>query len=394
MTTTKRRRTKGEGSITKMANSKYRVRLDCGYVDGKRKQLSGTADSLAEARVLLRGFMKLREEADVAVSMNMTFEALAKNFLEYKRTRDVIRGTSLYAYEKIINNAIKSFGTKTLSKITTKDIDEHILKLRRQELKESTIRTHLTVLGIVFHYAIKALKILAVSPLEGHLYVDTHYHKSEMEILSESEFEALRCVLKRYYDESLMCLDRKPSATALLYIAFMIAYETGMRKGEILGLRWSRINFSEHTILVDNQRVHIKKRGTIDSVPKTLSSKRTIIISEGLIEILTKHKASFQFSEQDDYVFSKDFNGTRVLEASSLRIPFNQCLKEAGITRRFTFHMIRHTNATRLIELSGNDYKTVSERLGHSSVTITFNVYAHTIKKQHQLAANLMDCTK
>lgn len=394
MTTTKRRRTKGEGSITKMANSKYRVRLDCGYVDGKRKQLSGTADSLAEARVLLRGFMKLREEADVAVSMNMTFEALAKNFMEYKRTRAAIRETSLYHYEKALKKAIKDFGNKMLSKISTKDIDKHILNLRQKNLKDSSIKTHLTILGIVFHYAISTLKIITVNPLEGHLYVDTHYHKSEMEILSESEFEALRDVLKRYYDESLTYLDRKPSATALLYIAFMIAYETGMRKGEILGLRWSRINFSEHTILVDNQRVYTKRKGTIDSEPKTLSSKRTIIISEGLIEILTKHKASFQFSEQDDYVFSKDSNGTRVLEAASFQKPFKQCLKEAGITRRFTFHMIRHTNATRLIELSGNDYKTVSERLGHSSVTITFNVYAHTIKKQHQLAANLMDCTK
>ena len=117
-------------------------------------------------------------------------------------------------------------------------------------------------------------------------------------------------------------------------------------------------------------------------------------MSDGLIEILTKHKETFQLSEQDDYVFSKDFNGTKVLLAESLRSSFKRFLSKAGITRHFTFHMLRHTNATRLIELTGNDYKTVSERLGHASVSVTFNVYAHAIKKQHQLAANLMDCTK
>ena len=72
---------------------------------------------------------------------------------------------------------------------------------------------------------------------------------------------------------------------------------------------------------------------------------------------------------------------------------FNQVLLEVGITRKFTFHMIRHTNATRLIEKSGNNYKLVSERLGHASVSTTFDFYAHVIKKQHQLAAELMDST-
>lgn len=392
--TTKRRRTKGEGSITKMTNNKYRVRLDCGYVDGKRKQLSGTADSLTEARVLLRGFMKLRDEADVAVSMNMTFEALAKNFMEYKRTHTNVKESTLYHYKGYLNTILPYFASKTISKITTKDVDAFILALRDKHKAERTIRTYLTTLHLVFKYAITPLKILAKNPTEGCLWVASKFPKSDIEILSEAEFEALRGILKETYENRLVEKPRnKPSNPALLYIAFMIAYETGMRMGEILGLRWSRIDFINHTIHVDNQRV-ILANGIVDSTPKTASSNRLIVISEGLIEILTKHKASFQFSKEDDYVFSKDFNGTKILAGAVLRECFQKYLLKAGITRHFTFHSLRHTNATRLIELSGNDYKTVSERLGHASVSITFDVYAHTIKKQHQLAANLMDCTK
>lgn len=391
---TKRRRTKGEGSITKLDNNKYRIRLDCGYVNGKRKQLSGTADSLTEARVLLRGFMKLRDEADVAVSMNMTFEALIKHFIEYKKTRTRIKETTLYHYTSNLNSLQESFKDKIISKITTKDVDEYITKLRNEGKKESTVRLRLTVLGLVFNYAIKNLKVLPRSPLEGCLYVEGTSLKKDIEILSESEFEALRGVLKEVYHTYIeKHPQRKPDNSALCYIAFLLAYELGLREGEVLGLRWSRVDFKNHLVHIDNQRIKIG--ATIkDGSPKSKASDRVIVVSDGLIEILTKHKETFQLSEQDDYVFSKDFNGTKVLLAESLRSSFKRFLLKAGITRHFTFHMLRHTNATRLIELTGNDYKTVSERLGHASVSVTFNVYAHAIKKQHQLAANLMDCTK
>lgn len=391
---TKRRRTKGEGSITKMTNNKYRVRLDCGYINGKRKQLSGTADSLTEARVLLRGFMKLREEADVAVSMNMTFEALAKNFLEHRRTRTNVKDTTLFHYKHNINTMLPFLGSKSLSKITTKDVDAYITALRNEGKKERTIKGYVRNMATIFNYAIKVLRIIAVNPVAGSLYIDSSKRKLEMDILSESEFTLLRDVLKKEYEDYLTTHpNRKPNATSMLYIAFLLAYELGMREGEILGLRWSRIDFQKHTVYVDNQRVHTDD-GDFDAPPKSRSSIRLLVVSEGLIKILAKHKSTYQLSEKDDYVFSKDFNGTIIFRARALLRTFQNWLVKVGITRHFTFHMLRHTNATRLIELTGNDYKTVSERLGHSSVSITFDVYAHTIKKQHQLAANLMDCTK
>lgn len=392
--TTKRRRTKGEGSITKMANGKYRVRLDCGYVDGKRKQLSGTADSLAEARVLLRGFMKLREEADVAVSMNMTFEALTKSFLEHRRTRTNMKETTLFHYKHNINTMLPFIGSKSLSKITTKDVDAYITALRNAGKKELTIKSYVRIMATIFNYAIKVLRIIAVNPVAGSLYIDSSKRKLDMDILSETEFTILRDVLKKEYEAyPTTHPNRKPNATSMLYIAFLLAYELGMREGEILGLRWSRIDFQKHTVYVDNQRVYTDE-GDFDAPPKSRSSIRLLVVSEGLIKILAKHKATYQFSDKDDYVFSKDFNGTVIFKARTLLRTFQNWLVKVGITRHFTFHMLRHTNATRLIELTGNDYKTVSERLGHSSVSITFDVYAHTIKKQHQLAANLMDCTK
>lgn len=392
--TTKRRRTKGEGSITKMANGKYRVRLDCGYVDGKRKQLSGTADSLAEARVLLRGFMKLREEADVAVSMNMTFEALTKNFLEHRRTRTNVKDTTLFHYKHNVNTMLPFIGSKSLSKITTKDVDAYITALRNEGKKERTIKGYVRNMATIFNYAIKVLRIIAVNPVAGSLYIDSSKRKLDMDILSESEFTLLRDALKEEYEDyHTTHPNRKPNAPSMLYIAFLLAYELGMREGEILGLRWSRIDFQKHTVYVDNQRVHTDE-GDFDAPPKSRSSIRLLVVSEGLIKILAKHKATYQLSDKDDYVFSKDFNGTVIFKARTLLRTFQNWLVKVGITRHFTFHMLRHTNATRLIELTGNDYKTVSERLGHSSVSITFDVYAHTIKKQHQLAANLMDCTK
>ena len=214
--------------------------------------------------------------------------------------------------------------------------------------------------------------------------------KLDVEILSEEEHKKLRTYLSKHYNDEVMDGRLYPSSLGYTYLSYMLAYELGLREGEVLGLRWSRINFEQHTIIIDNQRIRLPKQGTFDAEPKTESSQRILVVSDGLIKILTEHRINYPF--KDDYVFSKGHN--KVLSTSSIMSGFKKALQKVGITRHFTFHMIRHTNATRLIEKSGNDYKTVSERLGHSSVSITFDVYAHAIKKQHQLAAQLMDCTK
>ena len=387
---TTRRRPKGEGSITKTNNGKYRVRLDCGYFEGKRKQISATCATSAEARKKLREFEKLRAGVNLAVSMEMLLLELSNHYLHAKHHRKEIKESTLAYYRQIVKTLPEWLLLKTLNKINTPLIDKYILSLQEQGFKPRTVRARVMYLSSLFNYAIRTLKITTNNPVSGSIKIDVPDTKLNIEILSEAEHRLLRSILSEHYEKWASSGSKKPTTEALMYLAYMMAYELGIREGEVLGLKWSKINFDERTIIIDNQRHRIPKFGIVDTEPKTKSSIRLLVVSDGLIKILTRHKSLFNVN---DYVFSKDFNG-KVWSNNSLMAVFKKILKEAGITRRFTFHMIRHTNATRLIEKSGNDYKTVSERLGHSSVSMTFNIYAHAIKKQHQLAATLMDCTQ
>ncbi|MDO4921776.1 MAG: tyrosine-type recombinase/integrase [Phascolarctobacterium sp.] len=391
---TTRRRTKGEGSITKTTSGKYRVRLDCGYTDGKRKQMTATCATLSEARIKLRYFEEINSTTNVAASMNMTVQQLFQAYIDYKRKRDDVKETTIYNYEcrlKFLPDYIKEC---TLNKINTTLIDKYIDDLKVKGLKETTIKTNITILGCIFNYAVQILRIIPSSPIRGCKKVMKVKIKPNIEILSEDEHKNIRAYLEKCYKERVNSKFIKPDSKTFLYIAYMLAYELGLREGEILGLRYSRINLNDKTIVIDNQLVRIGSKGSFNSTPKSAASIRLLVISDGLTNILREYKERFQYNESDDYLFSKDINGQNMLTNSTLLAIFKKTLKMVGITRHFTFHMIRHTNATRLIEKTNNDYKTVSERLGHSSVAITFNVYAHIIKKQHQLAATLMDCTK
>lgn len=385
-----KRRTKGEGSITKTTSGTYRVRIDCGYIGGKRKQLSATCATLVEARAKLRELEKLVEEINVPVSTQMTFKQLCDKYVEYKTVRGDVKPTTIMSYNNIIRATPDTLMSLPLIKVTTTKINDVITYYRREGYKESSITIKLVFYKSVFNYAIKHLKLVSSSPLDDCIKTAKVKTKADVEILSEEEHMSLRTYLSNHYHNELGDPKGHPDSIGYTYIAYMLAYELGLREGEVLGLRWSRINFNQNTIMIDNQRIRLPKQGSLDSTPKTESSIRLLVVSPGLIKILAEHRANYPF--KDDYVFSKGHN--KVLSNTSLISGFQRALAKVGITRHFTFHMVRHTNATRLIELSGNDYKTVSERLGHSSVSTTFDIYAHTIKKQHQLAAQLMDCTK
>ena len=385
-----KRRTKGEGSITKTTSGTYRVRIDCGYIGGKRKQLSATCTTLVEARAKLREFEKLREEINIPVSTQMTFKQLFDKYIEYKTQRGDVKPTTLNQYNNNLRATPDILMNLPLIKITPTVMMDVINTFKSRGNKESTINTKLLFYKGVFKFAIKKLKLLQTSPLDDVSINNKKVLKLDVEILSEQEHKDLRTYLAKQYQDEVKEGRLYPSALGFTYLSYMLAYELGLREAEVVGLKWSRINFDQNTIIIDNQRIRLPKQGTFDATPKTVSSQRILVVSKGLIKILAEHRINYPF--KDDYVFSKGHN--KVLSISSIIGGFQKALAKVGITRHFTFHMIRHTNATRLIELSGNDYKTVSERLGHSSVSVTFDVYAHAIKKQHQLAAQLMDCTK
>ncbi len=161
----------------------------------------------------------------------------------------------------------------------------------------------------------------------------------------------------------------------------IIALYTGLRIGELLALTWDDIDFKQHTIRVNKTLSPIKlmEEEKFITSPKTISAIRIIPFTKNLVPYLKKLK-----TQDSDYVLSSRRKGPIMI--SSYQFTFKTLLERTHLEHR-GFHALRHTFATRALEL-GADLKTLSEILGHSNPTITLNRYVHSTEKQRKMLVN------
>lgn len=168
-------------------------------------------------------------------------------------------------------------------------------------------------------------------------------------------------------------------------IAIIIALETGFRKGEIFGLKWSDIDFDKKTISINRTCITSNHGAAIREDTKTKYSRRTIDITDGLVQKLISFRhwqstyisAASLTNSYDGFIVTSE-TGTVKDPNSYTNIVFKRILKRAGLSHDIRFHDLRHTHATQLLQ-AGVDIKSVSHRLGHSSIRITLDTYAHVI---------------
>ncbi len=165
------------------------------------------------------------------------------------------------------------------------------------------------------------------------------------------------------------CLHSKPN-----YIGVVICLYTGIRLGELLALTWNDVDFEKKLLIINKTVYTISKNGKnvayIDK-PKTKHSNRIIPLPKQLIDILKKiKKKSNAF-----YILSTKNKG--IISNRSYQKTFQSILKKCNISPK-SFHCLRHTFATRALEL-GIDIKTLSEILGHKNSMVTLNRYAHSL---------------
>ncbi|WP_339063632.1 tyrosine-type recombinase/integrase [Tepidibacillus marianensis] len=190
--------------------------------------------------------------------------------------------------------------------------------------------------------------------------------------------------------EEVSKLIEAAKGSPLFPIIFTAIY-TGMRRGEILALRWKDININNKMISVRQTLQAVKGKGLIFKEPKS-GKERTVSIPDSLIEQLKKQKIKQrenklllgQIYSDQDLVFAQK-NGSP-FQPSEVTRGFNKIIKESGITK-VRFHDLRHTHATLLLE-EGIHPKIVSERLGHSSINITLDTYSHVLPNIQEEAAN------
>jgi len=175
---------------------------------------------------------------------------------------------------------------------------------------------------------------------------------------------------------------------------FSLLISSGMRPGEALGLKWQDIDFAKG-------RVHVRraltktKEGWQLTEPKTPKSRRTIPLPAGVMQDLKEHKkeqAAEKLRNRDyqdyDLVFASE-KGTPLDLHNIVRRHFKPLLKDAGLPD-INIYALRHTCATLLL-MAGENPKVVSERLGHSSVTMTLDTYSHVLPDMQEEATKKLE---
>lgn len=179
-----------------------------------------------------------------------------------------------------------------------------------------------------------------------------------------------------------------------IYIPVIIAIYTGMRRGEVLGLNWQNVNFDKKYIRVV-QELSCTKQGLKILPPKTNKSIRNIAIPDTLVKILKKHKAE---QMKNKLILGEEYQNTdmvctypngKLFYPKRFSAKFNELLNKNGLPV-IRFHDLRHSHASLLVKL-GVQPKVISERLGHSNIGITMDLYSHLYEEADREVADMFE---
>ncbi|MHB9132914.1 MAG: tyrosine-type recombinase/integrase [Armatimonadota bacterium] len=168
-------------------------------------------------------------------------------------------------------------------------------------------------------------------------------------------------------------------------IPLLIAIGTGMRRGEILALQWQDFNPAQRLLVVRRALSHITTGNVVVKGTKT-DKARVVALNDSLVRELDRHRQATAYAKPTDWICTHA-DGTHLIPHAFTNYA-KRLISSVGLD--ITLHGLRHTHATSLLA-SGVPVKVISERLGHSSVIITQDIYAHVLPTMQRQAADVME---
>ena len=372
-----KRRANGEGNIRKRSDGRWEGRYTAG-----RDPATGKA---IYKNVLAKTQKECKEKLKRAIEKNAKVDTIRAEQYTVGQWMDVwfencakikVRPSSHKTYRGYIDNHIKpNIGKIPLSKLSSLDLQKLYKKLlsggrveriesknQPKGLSPKTVRNINQVISSAMDFAIDQ-KLIATNPTDGCALPKLEHR--EMKTLPT---EQLTSFLR----------EAKESGVFELYY---IELATGLRRGELLGLKWEDIDLERGTIQVRRQIARID--GEIVEAPlKTKNSYRVLSIGADAVEILKEQRKR----THSEYVFPSPTGGP--MSPDSVLHMLHRVLKRAGLPK-IRFHDMRHTFATVALQ-NGVDIKTVSGMLGHYSAGFTLDTYAHVTTQAQRQAADTM----
>ena len=373
------KRGNGEGSIYyRNADRKWVGSITLS--SGKRKVFYGKTRK--EVQEKLKIVLHDQQQGTLVSSAPQTVDQFLTDWLENTHRRRIRPRTYERYREAVYLHIIPSLGHIQLQKLTAQQVQSFYTKKADEGLAPATIIYYHSVLHNALDTAVKWGVIFRnvcdlVAPPRKQQY--------EIQPLTMEQMQQLLATVRGHKWEAL----------------FTLALATGMRRGELLGLKWQDINFEAGLLQVRRvlsrvptnmpEREHVY----VEAEPKTQKSRRSVMIAPFAFEALKKHRASQleaklkagEFWQEHDYVFCT-LHGTH-LNPNHVVEEFKKLLTRAGLPD-IRFHDLRHSAATLLLSL-GIHPKVVQELLGHTQISMTMDVYSHVLPGMQQDAMRQLD---
>src|SRR5262245_22574536 len=372
------------GNITRRGRSSWRIKFDVDHdpITGRRKYHTETVrGTKADAVTLLAKRIAERGEGQLVERNSLTVAEYARHWLTVIAPAKA-SGKTRERYGELIEKQIAPhLGTVPLQKLDGPCLDAfyaHLAKAGRLDgkggLSPQTVRHVHRLLSQILRSAVKAGK-LRTSPMAAVQTVPK-VRRADIEVLEGGELAAL-----------LRYLKGRP-----LYVPVLLAAATGMRRSEVLGLKWHDVNLEAAKLQVTQVAELVGWEVSLKE-SKTEHSRRTITLPAYAVMALKAHRSA-QAEHclklgcgRFELVFPT-WEG-RLQNPNNFTKQFAEVVAAAKVPR-VTFHGLRHTHITHLLR-SGVPMHVVSARAGHASVAMTLNVYAHLLSGQQEDAAAIMD---
>lgn len=364
MASIKKRETKNKGIV-------YDVRVEGGRDSkGKRKQIYKSFRTKKEAKAWANEQENLVNkgiEIDIE-SKNITIKEFVLEYLGAHKKK--VSANTYVRYTQSAKYLIDGIGDLKLKSLTSKNIEDFVDRLYDNGMSESNLKKVLVQLNLMIKYATRwELLYKPVIIPEA-----PKFEEKEVEVWNkEQALEFLNFIEKE-----------------TIYLPCYIAYETGLRAGEVAGLTWDDIDLENETINVNKAYKLNKLTNQYElSSLKTKASKRTIEMLPGTLKLLRLEKSKAELNKR---IFGENYN----LNNSVCCNAEGNTIKPDFIAKRFrvladkygygdvTFHRLRHTHASILLA-NGINIKVIQKRLGHSRISTTLDTYSHLIQDMSRI---------
>jgi len=368
-----KRRSHNEGSVY-YANYRGRWVAEVTTDLGKRKRYycKTEREAIRKKNEMLREL----EQGTLATGPQRKLGEYLEDWLENVH-KGQLRISSYVKYKKNIKYVVAELGDVWLQKLTPEQVQRYYTRLGKKKEdggKDLSSKTVHEVHGVL-HLALKnAVRWNYVSRNVCDLVEPPRIVSREPTPLTLEQAQAFLESVRQHRLEVLLT----------------VTVVTGMRRGELVALRWSSVDLNRKTLLVLHTVDYIPKYGYVETEPKTAAGKRMINLPDFLIDMLKQHRTRLleqqlkmgETWENRDLVFP-DLHGG-YFNPGYLDKLFTRLLREAGVSHMH-FHDLRHSAATILLSM-GVNIKVIQQLLGHSDIAITLRVYGHLLPSMQEEA--------